>query len=224
VACTRVRHHWSSKLCFTNRLLLCYNTITWSYSNVRRVRILGDFSAGPALKFLYTKFYATSTGRYWNSGVECGRLSSSEVSSERSAGVWVALVIYLLGGAYLLAFWVLDQTAYYLILFGVVSLLTGFALFQVSRWAWWLGLFSFPIFFVEVAYALLSAVNFVGWYPDLTTGVFHASMIIYLVFLCFAFLLLIDRRNVLKSDHILDSLSRPVSKSATSPKDQQKKV
>ena len=151
-------------------------------------------------------------------------MSSSEGSSERSAGVWVALVIYLLGGAYLLAFWVLDQTAYYLILFSVVSLLTGFALFQVSRWAWWLGLFSFPILYVEVAYALLSAVNFVGWYPDLTTGVFHASMIIYLVFLCFAFLLLIDRRNVLKSDHILDSISRPVSKSAASVKDQQKKV
>ena len=147
---------------------------------------------------------------------------SNQVSNERSAGVWVALVIYLLGGAYMLAFWALDQTAYYLVLFGIVSLLIGIALFRVSRWAWWLGLFSFPIYFVEVAYALSTSVNFVGWYPDLPTGAFHASMIVYLVFLCLGFLLLIDRRNVLRSDNILDFLSKPLSKSASSAKSQQK--
>jgi len=145
------------------------------------------------------------------------------VSNERSAGVWVALVIYLLGGVYMLAFWALDQTVYSLVIFGVVSLLTGIALLRVSRWAWWLGLFSFPIFFVEVTYALLTSVNFVGWSPDLPTGAFHASMIVYLVFLCLGFLLLIDRRNVLKSDNVLDFLSKPLSsKSTTSAKTQQK--
>ena len=148
---------------------------------------------------------------------------SNQVSNERSAGVWVALVIYLLGGAYMLAFWALDQTAYYLVLFGIVSLLTGIALFRVSRWAWWLGLFSFPIYFVEVAYALLTSVNFVGWYPDLPTGAFHASMIVYLVFLCLGFLLLIDRRNVLRSDNVLDFLSKPLS-SKSAAKSQQKQV
>ena len=148
---------------------------------------------------------------------------SNQVSNERSAGVWVALVIYLLGGVYMLAFWALDQTVYSLVIFGVVSLLTGIALLRVSRWAWWLGLFSFPIFFVEVTYALLTSVNFVGWSPDLPTGAFHASMIVYLVFLCLGFLLLIDRRNVLKSDNVLDFLSKPLSsKSTTSAKTQQK--
>jgi len=147
---------------------------------------------------------------------------SKEVASERSAGIWVALVIYVLGGVYMLAFWVLDPSAYYLALFGIVSLLIGLTLFRVSRWAWWLGLFSFPIFFVEVAYALLTSVNFVGWYPDLATGAFNASMIVYLVFLCLGFLLLIDRRNVLRSDNLLDSLSKPLSKSATTTKSQQK--
>jgi uncharacterized membrane protein (DUF2068 family) len=123
----------------------------------------------------------------------------------------------------MLAFWALDQTAYYLALFGVISLLTGVALFRVSRWAWWLGLFSFPIYFVEVAYALLTSVNFVGWYPDLPTGAFHASMIVYLFLLCLGFLLLIDRRNALRSDNILDFLSKPLSsKSSTSAKTQQK--
>jgi uncharacterized membrane protein (DUF2068 family) len=145
------------------------------------------------------------------------------VSNERTAGVWVALVIYVLGGVYMLAFWAFDLTAYYLGLLGIVSLLIGVALFRVSRWAWWLGLFSFPIYLVEVAYALLTSVNFVGWYPDLATGAFNASMIVYLVFLCLGFLLLIDRRNVLRSDNILDFLSKPLSsKSATSAKSQQK--
>jgi len=123
----------------------------------------------------------------------------------------------------MLAFWGFDLTAYYLGLLGIVSLLIGVALFRVSRWAWWLGLFSFPIYLVEVAYALLTSVNFVGWYPDLATGAFNASMIVYLVFLCLGFLLLIDRRNVLRSDNILDFLSKPLSsKSATSAKSQQK--
>lgn len=145
------------------------------------------------------------------------------MSNERTAGVWVALVIYVLGGVYMLAFWAFDLTAYYLGLLGIVSLLIGVALFRVSRWAWWLGLFSFPIYLVEVAYALLTSVNFVGWYPDLATGAFNASMIVYLVFLCLGFLLLIDRRNVLRSDNILDFLSKPLSsKSATSAKSQQK--
>ena len=145
------------------------------------------------------------------------------MSNERTAGVWVALVIYVLGGVYMLAFWAFDLTAYYLGLLGIVSLLIGVALFRVSRWAWWLGLFSFPIYLVEVAYALLTSVNFVGWYPDLATGAFNASMLVYLVFLCLGFLLLIDRRNVLRSDNILDFLSKPLSsKSATSAKSQQK--
>jgi len=140
---------------------------------------------------------------------------SNQISSERSAGIWVALVIYVLGGGYMIAFWALDQVAYYLVLLGVVSVLTGVALFKTSRWAWWLGLFSFPIFLVDVSYALLSSVNLVGWYPDLPTGAFHSSMIVYLVFLCLGFLLLVDKRNVLKSDSLLDLLSRPLSSKAT---------
>ena len=148
---------------------------------------------------------------------------SNEASNDRSAGIWVALVIYLLGGGYMLAFWALDQVAYYLAVLGIVSVLIGVALFRVSRWAWWLGLFSFPILFVDVAYALLTSVNFVGWYPDLPTGAFHVSMITYLIFLCLGFLLLVDRRNVLRSDNLLDSLSKPLSsKSTTSGKSQQK--
>jgi len=140
---------------------------------------------------------------------------SNEVSSERSAGIWAALVIYVLGGGYMIAFWALDHVAYYLVLLGAVSVLIGVALFKASRWAWWLGLFSFPIYLVDVSYGLISSVNLVGWYPDLPTGAFHASMIIYLMFLCLGFLLLIDRRNVLKSDNLLDMLSKPLSSKPT---------
>lgn len=140
---------------------------------------------------------------------------SNQVSNDRSAGIWVALIIYLLAGGYMITFWALDQVAYYLVLLGVVSVLIGVALFKTSRWAWWLGLFSFPIFVVDVSYALLSSVNLVGWSPDLPTGAFHASMIVYLIFLCLAFLLLVDRRNVLKSDNVLDLLSKPLSSKST---------
>lgn len=76
-------------------------------------------------------------------------------------------------------------------------------------------MFSFPIFFVDVAYALLTSVNFMGWYPDLTTGLFHASIIAYLVMICLGFLLLVDRRNVLRSDRILDLLNKSFSSKPT---------
>jgi len=136
----------------------------------------------------------------------------SEVVNERSAGVWAALVVYAIGGAYMLGFWaLLDRTVYLLAFFGVVSIVIAAALFKMSRWAWWLGLFTFPLFFIDVAYALLASVSFVGGYPDTVTALFHSSMIIYLVFICFAFILLIDRRNVLKSDRILDLLNKPIS-------------
>jgi hypothetical protein len=136
----------------------------------------------------------------------------SDLVNERTAGVWVALVVYALEGVYMLGFWaLLDPTFYVLILFGIISVMIAAALFKMSRWAWWLGLFTFPLFFIGVAYALVASVNFVGWYPDTLSALFHASMIIYLVFLCLAFLLLIDRRNVLKSDRILDLLNKPIS-------------
>ena len=140
--------------------------------------------------------------------------------TDRSAGVWVALVIYALGGAYMLGFWALfDRAAYSLALFGVISLVIAAALFMMSRWAWWMGLFTFPLYLVDVAYALFSSVNFVGWYPNVLTGALQTSMVVYLVFLCLAFLLLIDRRNVLKSDRVLDLLYKPlVTKASAEPK------
>jgi hypothetical protein len=140
----------------------------------------------------------------------------SESLNERSAGIWVALVTYVISGVYMLGFWaVLSQSAYYLLVLGIISLLIAVALFRTSRWAWWLGLFSFPIFFVDVVYALLASVSFTGWNPDLTTGLFQASMIIYLVLMGLGFLLLVDRRNVLRSDRILDLLNKPFSSKST---------
>lgn len=143
----------------------------------------------------------------------------SDLVNERPAGVWVALVVYALDGVYMLGFWALfDRTVYLLALFGIVSVVIAGALFKMSRWAWWLGLFTFPLFFIDVAYALVASVSFVGWYPDALTAVFHGSMIVYLVFLCLAFLLLIDRRNVLRSDRVLELLNKPLStKPATEP-------
>jgi len=146
----------------------------------------------------------------------------SDKVSERSAGVWVALVVYALEGVYMLGFWAfLDRAFYLLALFGILSIAIAAALFNMSRWAWWLGLFTFPLFFIDVVYALFASVSFVGWDPDALTAVFHGSMIIYLIFLCLALLLLIDRRNVLRSDRVLDLLNKPLStKPASEPQKQ----
>ena len=146
----------------------------------------------------------------------------AEKFTERTAGIWLPLVFYAVGGAYMLAFWGLfDRTAYHLIVLGGVSIVIAVALYLLSRWAYWLGLFTFPLLLTVFALALLSSVNLIGWYPDLPSGLFHASMIAYLVFLVFAFILLIDKRNTLKNDRLLDLLGRPLSASANQPETEQ---
>jgi hypothetical protein len=93
-------------------------------------------------------------------------------------------------------------------------------LYALSRWAFWLGLFTFPLFFAEFGYALASSVDFVGWYPNIPTTAFHASVIVYMIFLVFSLILLIDKRNTLKTDRILDRLRIPVP---ATPKAKEKK-
>ena len=134
--------------------------------------------------------------------------------NERSPGVWFALIFYVVGGFYMLAFWgVFDPSAYALAALGAISVIIGVALFMLSRWGFWIGLFTFPLYLVEFVYAVMSSVNLVGWFPDAVTGAFQSSMIIYLIFLCFSFILLLDRRNALKNDRILDSLNRVITSS-----------
>jgi len=107
-----------------------------------------------------------------------------------------------------LAFWaVIDRTAYHLAALGAISLLIAAALYFVSKWAFWVGLFTFPLFFVEFVLAAIASVNLAGWYPDVQTGLFNASLIVYLIFLGLSLLMLIDKRNTLKNDRILDRLS-----------------
>ena len=74
----------------------------------------------------------------------------TEKFTERTAGIWLPLVFYIVGGVYMLAFWgVFDRTAFHLTVFGVVSIIIAVALFSTSRWAFLLGLFTFPLFFTE---------------------------------------------------------------------------
>ncbi len=143
----------------------------------------------------------------------------TEEFSERTAGIWLPLVFYAAGGTYLLVFGgVLASNAYPLIALGVVSVAIAVALYMMTRWAFWLGLFTFPLFFAEFAYALIASVNFVGWNPNPQTAAFQASMVVYLVFLSLSMILLVDKRNTLKGDRILDRLNRPIAAPESSTK------
>lgn len=127
--------------------------------------------------------------------------------TERTAGIWFPLVFYFIGGAYMLAFWaVFDRAAIHMVLLGVVSILISVALYTLSRWAYWIGLFTFPLLFFQFLYALISSVNLAGWSPDIPRAAFHASLIVYLVFLSMSMILLIDRRSTLRTDRVLDRL------------------
>jgi len=133
--------------------------------------------------------------------------------NERSAGIWFSGTFYLLAGIYMLAFWgMLDTSAYGLAILGVLSVVTGAFLFTLSRWAFWIGLFTFPVYLVEFLYAIASSVNLVGWFPDALTGAFQSSMIVYLIFLCLSFVVLMDKRNMLKKDRAVDALENFISR------------
>lgn len=139
----------------------------------------------------------------------------TEKFADRTAGIWVPLAFYVIGGVYMLAFWgVFSLSDLHLAIFGVVSLVIAIALFMLSRWGFWLGLFTFPLFVTEFVLALVASVGFVGWYPNLQTGALQTSMIVYLIFLVFSLILLIDKRNTLKTDRVLDRLHGPVAPAA----------
>ena len=132
--------------------------------------------------------------------------------AERTAGIWLPTIFYAVGGAYMLAFWgIFSMTAFHLAALGAISVVIAVALYSTSRWAFWLGLFTFPLLFAEFLYALLASVNMVGWNANIPTAAFQASMIVYLLFLTLSLVLLIDKRNTLKSDRILDRLKRPAA-------------
>jgi len=136
----------------------------------------------------------------------------AETFTERTAGIWLPFILYAAGGVYMLAFWgTFDRTAYHLTALGILSIIIAAALYSLSRWAFWLGLFTFPLLFVDFLSALVSSVNLVGWSPDIANGLFQASMVVYLVFLTLSLLLLIDKRNTLKNDRILDMLRKPLT-------------
>jgi hypothetical protein len=143
----------------------------------------------------------------------------TEKFTERTAGIWLPLVFYVAGGVYMLGFWgIFSRSAYHLVFLGVLSIIIAVALYSMSRWAFWLGLFTFPLLFTEFVYALLVSVNFAGWDSNPQTAAFNASLVIYLLFLSLSLILLIDKRNTLKGDRILDRLNRPVPTPKTSAK------
>jgi signal transduction histidine kinase len=157
------------------------------------------------------KLYATSFLRH-NKASQRGEGILTESFTERTAGIWIPTVFYAAGGIYILAFWaVFTLSAYHLLALGIASILVAAFLFSLSKWAYWIGLFTFPLLIIEFLYALTFSVNIAGWNPNASVAAFNASMVAYLVLLCFSFLLLLDRRNILKSDKFMDKLSSSIS-------------
>ena len=136
----------------------------------------------------------------------------AESFTERTAGIWIPTVFYAVGGICIVAFWaVFSLSAYHLLALGVASILVAILLYGLSKWAYWIGLFTFPLLIIEFLYALMFSVNIGGWAPNVLVAAFNASMVVYLLLLCLSFLLLLDRRNTLKSDRFMDKLSSFVS-------------
>ena len=139
------------------------------------------------------------------------RKTLAESFTERTAGIWIPTVFYAVGGVYILAIWLaFSLSAYHLLVLGISSILVAAFLFSLSKWAYWIGLFTFPLLIVEFLYALMFSVNIAGWDPNPLGAAFNASMVAYLVLLCFSFLLLLDRRNTLKSDKFMDKLGSSI--------------
>jgi hypothetical protein len=167
------------------------------------------------------KLYGTSLFRR-NKTSQWGGETLTESFTERTAGIWIPTVFYAAGGIYILAFWAMfSLSAYHLLALGIASLLIAISLFTLSKWAYWIGLFTFPLLIIEFIYALMFSVTIAGWYPSPVVAAFNASMVAYLILLCFSFLLLLDRRNMLKSDKFMDKLGSsfsPRQKEETEPK------
>jgi len=146
----------------------------------------------------------------------------SETFAERTAGIWLPFIFYAIGGVYMLAVWaIFDRTAFHLTGLGILSMIVAVSLYMLSRWGFVLGLLTFPLFFVEFTCTLINSVNLVTWNLNLFTSLLNASFVVYLVFLVFSVILLIDKRNTLRSDRVLDLLRSPVQ---STPKSERSKA
>jgi uncharacterized membrane protein (DUF2068 family) len=135
----------------------------------------------------------------------------SETFTERTAGIWFPLIFYAVGGIYMLAVWgIFDKLAFHLMALGILSIIVAVSLYMLSRWGFLLGLLAFPLFLVEFFYALITSINLVGWNPNLSIALLNASFVVYLIFLVFSVVFLIDKRNALKSDRLLDLMRGPI--------------
>jgi len=157
------------------------------------------------------KLYGTCLLRR-NKASQRGEDTLTESFTERTAGIWVPTAFYAAGGIFILAFWaVFSLSAFHLLALGIASILVAVFLYTLSKWAYWIGLFTFPLLILEFIYALMFSVNIAGWDPNPLVAVFNASMVAYLVLLCLSFLLLVDKRGSLKSDKLMDKLGSLVS-------------
>ncbi len=115
---------------------------------------------------------------------------------QSSFGILFPATFYLLVGLYMMIFPILyDVSLFALLLLSVICMVTGVGLLLLKRWSLWLGLALSPYIVVAAWVALSYSRNFVGFFPNIKTGAFHISLILWIVLTPISIILLMDKRK-----------------------------
>ncbi len=135
--------------------------------------------------------------RLLKSAVELSKITRGELT--RPLGIWVAFGIYLAVAIYGLVFpLVFDRTLFVLLILAVASLATAAGLFLMKRLGFWIGLVTFPLLLLEMAFALYNSLISAGLASAWQVALFNASLVAIIIGLVLALLLIIDKRKELE--------------------------
>jgi len=116
-----------------------------------------------------------------------------------SLGIAFPAIFYLLFGIYLIVFPILfDTQLFAIILLSSFCIIAGFGLFLLKRWSLWLALVLSPCIIVSAGFAFSCSRNYVGFIPNIQTGVFHVTLILWMILTPISILFLIDKRKTFK--------------------------
>ena len=116
-----------------------------------------------------------------------------------SLGILFPAIFYLLVGIYMIMFPILfDILLFAIIILSSFCIITGIGLFLLKRWSLWLALALSPYIIVSAWITLSCSRNLVGFIPNVQTGVFHTTLILWIILAPISILFLIGKRKAFR--------------------------
>lgn len=120
------------------------------------------------------------------------------VLERKHFGVLFPAIFYFAAAFYNLFFVVYDLGLAHIYVLAALCVASAVGILLTNRWGLWLGLVLFPIIVASAASTLYYSINIMVGETMIAVLVFNISLVLYMVFSAFSFLLLLDKRREFK--------------------------